>query len=268
MLRTIQATLAVVALCTAAPIVQADVMYGDPATWNILNENYGSGAGEVSFNSSFTGGYWGSTAPTETLSSGMASLTIDNRTSYMVRPTISALPTDNSDITIEFKVGTSTNSRMMAGFADRATSPTYNHFFNINGATVAVDGRSVVYAGDTLSDYNAAVGATMTPEAFDGSAVHTYRLIRHDFGPGTCTTLYLDNNATPIGTLIHGSGPGGGDNVTWEWAFYGDGGPASYDLYYAKVATGAYVPTPEPSACILLVTGLIGLAAYAWRKRK
>lgn len=271
MFRVIQIALTVVALCAVTGVVQADLYYGDPASWDILDENYGSGTGQVAFNDSFTANYWGTSAPTETRSDGKSNLAIASGTSYMVRPTMPTLPTDNSDITIEFKVAALGNDRMLAGFADKPSSPTYNHFFLINGLTYADGGgRSAMQQDDTLADYNATIGSTMTPADFDGAAVHTYRLVRHDFGSGTSTTIYLDNNPTAIGTLIHGSGPGGGDAVTWEWGFYGDGGSASYDVYYAKVAAGAYVPSsvPEPSAIALLAAGALGLIAYAWRKRR
>jgi hypothetical protein len=37
---------------------------------------------------------------------------------------------------------------------------------------------------------------------------------------------------------------------------------------YIRLTAGAYAPTPEPTTFALLVTGMIGLLAYAWRKRK
>jgi hypothetical protein len=260
----------VVAFLGIHAVAQADTLqYGNPASWNLLDENYGSGSGQVAFNDSFTGGYWSSVPPTETRYAGKSNLAVASGTSYMVRPTMPTLPTDNSDITIEFKVAALGNNRILAGFADKPSSPNYNHFFLINGVTYPDgSGRSAALQADTLTDYNAAIGSTMTPSGFEGDAAHTYRLIRHDFGSGTATTLYLDNNPTAIGTLISSSGPGGGDNVTWEWGFFGDGGSASYDVYYAKVATGAYVPTPEPSTFAMMVAGVIGLIAYAWRKRR
>ena len=36
--------------------------------------------------------------------------------------------------------------------------------------------------------------------------------------------------------------------------------------FYALAVSAA--PVPEPGTCVLIATGLIGLACYAWRKRK
>ena len=37
---------------------------------------------------------------------------------------------------------------------------------------------------------------------------------------------------------------------------------------YLRFTPGAYAPVPEPSTLTLLAAGLLGLLAYAWRKRK
>jgi hypothetical protein len=39
-------------------------------------------------------------------------------------------------------------------------------------------------------------------------------------------------------------------------------------LDYLRFTPGAYAPVPEPASFALLATGVIGLPAYAWRKRK
>lgn len=43
--------------------------------------------------------------------------------------------------------------------------------------------------------------------------------------------------------------------------------PARAGIFMAEMQVNA-TPTPEPAACILLVTSLLGMLAYAWRKRK
>jgi hypothetical protein len=269
MFRTIKIALFAIALCGVATVAMADVSYGDPASWNILDQNFGSGSGQIAFNSAFDAGF-GTPAATETLYDGKSNLVVPSSgTCYPVKTNFPGLPTDNSDITIEVKLATLGNARALLGFADKPSGPTYNHFFLVNGVTYPDGGgRSAMQQSDTLADYSAPIGSTMTPSGFDGSAVHTYRFVRHDFGAGTSTTLYLDNNPTALGTLVSSSGPGGGDAQTWEWGLFGSG--SSYDVYYAKVATGAFLPqpTPEPSSMVLLAVGVVSLLAYAWRKRK
>lgn len=39
-------------------------------------------------------------------------------------------------------------------------------------------------------------------------------------------------------------------------------------LDYVRWTTGAYAPVPEPSALVLACVGLVGLLAYAWRRRR
>ena len=55
-----------------------------------------------------------------------------------------------------------------------------------------------------------------------------------------------------------------GDTSTWV-SFSSDGEGSTPDYYPGWLAGEA---VPEPSTFALLATGLIGLLAYAWRKRK
>jgi hypothetical protein len=59
---------------------------------------------------------------------------------------------------------------------------------------------------------------------------------------------------------------------TWNYAQFA-AQPAGFEsntgeFDYVRIQTGAYAPVPEPTTLALLVTGAIGLLAYAWRKRK
>jgi hypothetical protein len=40
------------------------------------------------------------------------------------------------------------------------------------------------------------------------------------------------------------------------------------EIDYVRITSGAFAPVPEPGTCVLLTTGLLGLVAYAWRKRR
>ena len=55
--------------------------------------------------------------------------------------------------------------------------------------------------------------------------------------------------------------------------YFGDGSGTlggTVDVAYVRFTAGAWAPvaSPEPSAMMLLTTGLVSLLAYAWRKRK
>lgn len=49
---------------------------------------------------------------------------------------------------------------------------------------------------------------------------------------------------------------------------YAKYGNVGWGMISEVLITGTAAATPEPSSCILVLTGLIGLLAYAWRKRK
>jgi hypothetical protein len=98
----------------------------------------------------------------------------------------------------------------------------------------------------------------------EGTAWHTYRLL---VDPGSTTQtaahLYFDGvyqmDMSPS-TYWHGQ-------QRFVWGATGSG---AVDTNWAQVVFGIGVPpsVPEPSAIALLATGLLGLLAYAWRKRR
>jgi hypothetical protein len=70
------------------------------------------------------------------------------------------------------------------------------------------------------------------------------------------------------GVLI-GSGLTGGFTFGTNLALGSEGSiwRGTADVDYLRFTAGAYEPLPEPSSMALLTAGLIGLLAYAWRKR-
>ncbi len=72
-------------------------------------------------------------------------------------------------------------------------------------------------------------------------------------------TYLQDVTTVPMGLV-----PVGGNYTATGFGFVAQRG-SSYELYADNFRIGAI---PEPSTLALLASGLIGLLAYAWRKRK
>lgn len=263
MFRVMQVMLAVVTLVLLSVAAQADSI-----TWDILNENYGNGTGQVAFNDNY-GAYFGTSLPAEVRSEGKSTLTLPaDAHSYPSKASIAGLGPGNLDRTIEFKLRTPSNDRVQLFISE--TGPGgggyWNHALLINGL---YEDSNVIPAPNAIVDYNArANDVNQAPAGFDGSAEHVYRIVRQDPGTGTRSALYLDNNPTPL--LILGLGAGAmADGLNLEWGFFPVGSqPSTFEFSYLRIASGAFVPTPEPSTITLLTSGLMGLLAYAWRKRR
>ena len=120
----------------------------------------------------------------------------------------------------------------------------------------------------------------------DQVSISLFQGMRSDQGAGTQDLrIRLWSDAIGTGSMIHetsfsNSAPAGGwvERTTSYIASTSDEGK---DLYLQLVAvtaltpqievddiSGSYTAIPEPNMLIMLVTGLIGLLAYAWRKRK
>lgn len=99
---------------------------------------------------------------------------------------------------------------------------------------------------------------------------HTYGLVYNTSGPDAgYGDLYIDG----ANTGLKNNAPF--DGSTWgmpavSYVQFGDctGGNGNGTGVYNTVAWSATVPTPEPATLVLLATGLLGLLAYAWRKRR
>ena len=77
----------------------------------------------------------------------------------------------------------------------------------------------------------------------------------------TCASLF---GSTTYTIDVANVGIVEGTDVSGELQIGGTSGPtATFDMTFPSVA-----PTPEPSTLALMATGLAGLAAYAWRKRR
>jgi hypothetical protein len=91
--------------------------------------------------------------------------------------------------------------------------------------------------------------------------------LQHDYGwelNGTTLSVFFDRSL--VGTLNVASTLADGSEHYWG---DGAGGKAhSEDWDRFTISSGAYPTTPEPSAMVLVGCGLLGLLAYAWRKRR
>jgi hypothetical protein len=94
------------------------------------------------------------------------------------------------------------------------------------------------------------------------SDFHTYRISQV-----AATDMFLvwrDN------TLLTPTALTGGQGI-WDQLYFVDGGgnfagSSQYD--YVRFTSGTYAPVPEPSSMAILIAAMVGLVAYAWRKRK
>ncbi len=221
-------------------LTAAASLAADPPSWDLLDENYGSGAGEVSYNANYTY-MWGSSAPTETLSPGKAALTINQGAPiyYPSRATLPGLPLGGADVTSEWKLRTPINASVLIYYSEvsNATSA-WDHIIMLNRQ---FSGTSPTLG--SVADYNRRdPNLNQAPAGFDGTASHTFRLVR-SLG---ADSLYIDN-VLAISPVLNGAGARQ-DGFGLSWGFYTDFADPSYDLEmnYFKLASGAYFPTPPP----------------------
>ena len=85
---------------------------------------------------------------------------------------------------------------------------------------------------------------------------HHYSVVFNTTKTNWSATWLVDSGTAYQSTY---SGSVGIQNVM----LYSNGTPGSYDNF-----TLSYTSVPEPSALVLLALGVVGLLAYAWRRRK
>ena len=116
--------------------------------------------------------------------------------------------------------------------------------------------------GYSMRDYTGAAGA-WTLQSDAGGVGSAFSLAAGDVVDlvQSGSNMVASVNGTPVSSVpvdtVHCTGLAN----LWFGARY-SGATESFD--YVSVGT----PTPEPSACALLATGLLALLAYAWRKRR
>lgn len=143
-------------------------------------------------------------------------------------------------------------------------TPTGNYYETANGLEFKYwynGGAKIVADGSNLS-----IGSVSTVGSLSVAANQTFDFTVIDSGTkGVSLTLTQVGNAantvTVTSKLIS-------DNTTSDYIVFHNREYGSGTNYYAKLDNVAINTVPEPSTIALAVTGLIGLLAYAWRKRK
>jgi hypothetical protein len=129
-------------------------------------------------------------------------------------------------------------------------------------------GGAGTFVGASANTINVASVAALSPLTWNFSGITldkdtTYSFVASLNNTGSNPTAVFGYRQT-LGT--EAGGPG--DVLTSGSPISGDVGVDSAYDPYLKVGVGPITPSPEPSATVLVITGLIGLLAYAWRKRK
>lgn len=206
-------------------------------TWNILDETYGNGPGQISFNANYDyhGGFM-----VETLQDGYAELSPGLLGANPCKTSIPGFPV-GSDLTIEFKVQAvyGAGLEMLFSETNNGDTSSWNHGLYLNNVGVG---------SNTLIDKG--LGDNIAPDGFDGSTAHVFRLIRQD----NRTLFYLFDNEIPR-FLCEPTQTGG----SWHAGrnlYFGipSNGPMQvYRFYNMRISSVAEIP--EPTTLFLLGMG-------------
>jgi hypothetical protein len=216
-----------------------------PVTWDILDEHYGSGAGEVSFNGQYT--YPFSGQPVETRLSGKVVLELPKGVGffYPARTPILGMTTNDANVTIEIKL--------------RTPNKTACNFFVSETSSLATSSWDIIFqlnrisqtaSPDSLADFSRHEEATnIAPQGFDGSAVHTYRFVRQSH---FILAWLVDDQDNPVllDELVSELGAGAAnDGYQLYFGFAKDLNiDSTVEVYYVKIANGSY-PEYTPTQC-------------------
>ena len=210
-------------------------------TWDVVDETYGSGAGQLSFvnDPPWSSGVYDfplasdpNPPPPQSLFDGYARLDLpDAGIDYGIRHdtnTVFQMPS-NGTWTLEIKMQLHGAVGGTLYLADNA-SPRWGSIITLNNLY-----NETVPHPDTIGDYNQRVtnGTDIALSGFDGSAVHTYRFERVD---SSAVEMFVDD--VSLGSITPGAGAQG-DNAQFQIGLGGgmSKGPGTVDVYYVKVSS-------------------------------
>jgi hypothetical protein len=198
----VSAIITAVAVC----LLGESLWQAQAQTWNVINETYGNGQGEVSFNASYAYAF-GSTAPPETLSPGKATLNLPQGTNprYPVKlpNSLPAWAGGGSDVTLEWKIAYKDGASGAIYLAETQStaSSSWGHILLFNRH------YNGLYQASVIEDYCAYNAVNLAPAGFDGSLPHVYRLVRQ----GGVDSWYVDGQLVKQAVVICGKrGKGSG----------------------------------------------------------
>lgn len=212
-----------------------------PLSWDVMNENYGNGAGEVSFNASHVYSF-GSTAPAETLAPGKATLSLaqgEGRKYPVKDQNLPAWAGGGADVTIEWKLAfqNGAGGHLWLSENQNAFSSSWGHLLSFNN-----DYNTGLYEPNSIEDYYTRDGVSVAPAGFDSSLAHVYRIVRK----AGSNSWYLDGRLLKQSLAI-GSGAAGDGLLRLEWGFNENpSSPSSVEVYYFRAANGAHMPELPP----------------------
>ena len=195
-------------------------------TWDVLDETYGNGPGQVSFLDSYSWP-WTGDAPTEELSDGYATLTHADGIDYAARENGTVdLPSGTWRMDVKVQLDNALGFSFYLGDTDDTG---FRSLVQLNALYQETSAHP-----NTINDYNQRVpdGGDIAPAGFDGSAVHVYSF-RASEGE---IDMYIDDAFVATLTLGAGVDPG------YEATQFGFGanlspGPGTSHVYYVKISS-------------------------------
>ena len=151
-----------------------------------------------------------------------------------------------------------------------------NSPFNFFGTAVAVGTWLGNGSAFNIVENTAGTLASLMDNGVEGTLVEFNGFVSVNNGQ-TFTVTHDDGLTLIIGGLNLGFNPGPTAPVTSTVTYTGPSGNFPFQLVYGECCGGPAVlqvelpfsttPVPEPATGLLLVTGIVGLLGYGWRKR-